>query len=94
MRKMSPRDSSENVDQHLGFDRMRRDLILVASGAMGFDLINYYRYYEELKDLSLLFGVQLQEVVQVFDQFIDVQVTPMIGLYLTAAGLLLLKRPG
>ncbi|MGD8793741.1 MAG: FHA domain-containing protein [Anaerolineae bacterium] len=63
---------------------------IVASGAMGFDLINYYRYYEELQDLSLLFGVQLQEVVQVFDQFIDVQVTPMIGLYLTAAGLLLL----
>jgi hypothetical protein len=67
---------------------------VVASGAMGFDLVNYYRYYEEIKNLSLLFGVQLQEVVQVLDQFIDVQVTPMIGLYLTAAGLLLLLVGG
>jgi len=67
---------------------------VVASGAMGFDLINYYRYYEEIKNLSLLFGVQLQEVVQVFDQFIDVQVAAMTGLYLTVAGLLLLLVGG
>lgn len=67
---------------------------VVASGAMGFDMVNYYRYYDQIKNLSLLFGVQLQEVVQVFDQFIDVQVAPMIGLYLTAAGLLLLLVGG
>lgn len=67
---------------------------LIAAGAMGFDLVNYYRFYKQMRDLSLLFGVQLTDVVQVFDQFIDVQVTPMIGLLLTGAGLVLLLVGG
>ena len=67
---------------------------IVAAGAIGFDLINYYRYYDQLQDLTLLMGIQLADVVQVFDQFIDLQITPMIGLYLTGAGLVLLLIAG
>lgn len=67
---------------------------IVAIGAMGFDLANYYRYYQDLQDLSLLFGIQLSEVVQVFDHFIEMEATPMPGLFLTGAGLLLLLAGG
>jgi hypothetical protein len=67
---------------------------IVAAGAIGFDLLNYYRYYDQLQDLTLLLGIQLGEVVQVFDQFIDLQITPMVGLYLTGAGLILLLAAG
>jgi hypothetical protein len=67
---------------------------LVAVAAIGLDLVNYYRYYEQIQDLSLLFGMQLSEVIQVFDQFIDVQITPMVGLPLTGAGLILLLVGG
>jgi hypothetical protein len=67
---------------------------IVATGAIGFDLVNYYRYYEQFQDLTLLLGIQLADVVQVFDQFIDLQITPMIGLYLTGAGLVLLLIAG
>ena len=67
---------------------------IVATGAIGFDLVNYYRYYDQLQDLTLLLGIQLADVVQVFDQFIDLQIRPMIGLYLTGAGLVLLLIAG
>ncbi len=67
---------------------------LLATGAIAFDLINYYRFYDQMKDLSLLFGVRLEQVVQVFDKFLDVQITPMIGLLLTGAGLVLLLVGG
>jgi hypothetical protein len=67
---------------------------VVATGAIGFDLVNYYRYYDQLQDLTLLLGIQLADVVQVFDQFIDLQIAPMIGLYLTGAGLALLLIAG
>jgi hypothetical protein len=67
---------------------------LVATGAIAFDLINYYRFYDQMKDLSLLFGIRLEQVVQVFDRFLDVQITPMIGLVLTGAGLALLLLGG
>ena len=63
---------------------------MISMGAMGFDLVNYLHYYEELQDLSLLFGIELGEVVQVFGQFIEVQANPMSGLFLTIAGLVLL----
>ena len=58
------------------------------------DLVNYYRYYDQLQNLTLLMGIQLAEVVQVFDRFIDLQITPMIGLYLTGTGLVLLLIAG
>ncbi|MEJ2208362.1 MAG: FHA domain-containing protein [Anaerolineae bacterium] len=67
---------------------------IVSIGAMGFDLANYYRYYQEMQNLSLLFGIQLGEVVQVFDHFIEMEATPMAGLFLTGAGLLLLLGGG
>lgn len=67
---------------------------MVATAAIGFDLVNYYRYYDQLQDLTLLLGIQLADVVQVFDQFIDLQIRPMIGLYLTGAGLVLLLIAG
>jgi hypothetical protein len=63
---------------------------LMAGGAVAFDLVNYYRFYGQMQDLTLLFGVRLEQVVEVFDQFLDVSVTPMIGLNLTGLGLLLL----
>jgi hypothetical protein len=67
---------------------------IVAVGAIGLDLINYYRFYEDMQSLSLLFGVQLADVIQVFDQFVDLEITPMIGLPLTAVGLVLLLVAG
>jgi hypothetical protein len=67
---------------------------LIAAGAIGFDLINYYRYYEQLSDLTLLFGIQLSDVVQVLEHLIEIEITPMIGLPLTIAGLLLLLLGG
>lgn len=63
---------------------------LMAGGAIAFDLVNYYRFYDQMKDLTLLFGIQLVQVVEVFDQFLDVTVTPMLGLALTGLGLILL----
>jgi sRNA-binding regulator protein Hfq len=67
---------------------------VVAIGAIGLDLINYYRFYEDMQSLGLLFGVQLADVIQVFDQFVDLEITPMIGLPLTAVGLVLLLIAG
>ncbi len=67
---------------------------VMAGGAMAFDLVNYYRFYSQMKDLTLLLGIRLEEVVQVFDQFMDVTVTPMIGLFLTGIGLILLLLGG
>jgi hypothetical protein len=66
----------------------------VAIGAIGLDLVNYYRFYEDMQSLSLLFGVQLADVVQVFDQFIELEITPMVGLPLTGVGLVLLLVAG
>lgn len=63
---------------------------LLAGGAIAFDLVNYYRFYSRMRDLTLLFGIQLEEVVEVFDRFMDVSVTPMSGLILTGLGLVLL----
>lgn len=67
---------------------------VISIGAMGFDLANYYRYYEDLQNLSLLFGIELGEVIQVFDHFIEMQATPMAGLFLTGIGLVLLLIGG
>ncbi len=63
---------------------------LMAGGAIAFDMVNYYRFYSRMQELTLLFGIRLEQVVEVFDQFMDVSVTPMIGLVLTGLGLALL----
>jgi len=67
---------------------------LLAMGAMASDLMNVYRLYKQIESVSLLFGIQLGEVVQFLDQFIEMQVTPLIGLYLTLVGLVLLFAGG
>ncbi len=67
---------------------------LLAAAAMFFDLINYYRFYEQIQSLSLLFGVRLADVIEVFGQFIEIQITPMVGLWLTGIGLVLLLAVG
>jgi hypothetical protein len=63
---------------------------LMAGTAIAFDVLNYYRFYSQMQDLTLLFGIQIEQVVEVFDQFMDVSVTPMSGLFLTGIGLILL----
>ena len=67
---------------------------LIAMGAMASDLSNFYRLYKEAETWSLLFGIQLADVIQVFDQFIDMTITPLPGLPLTVAGLVLLLLGG
>jgi hypothetical protein len=67
---------------------------LLAAGAMGLDLINYYKFYDQIQSMSLLFGVNLADVVKVFGQFVEVKITPLIGLPLTAIGLVLLLGVG
>jgi hypothetical protein len=67
---------------------------LIAMGSMASDLSNFYRLYKEAEAWSLLFGIQLADVIQVFDQFIDMTVTPLPGLPLTVVGLVLLLLGG
>jgi len=67
---------------------------LIAAGAMASDLLNFYRLYKQVESVSLLFGIQLGEVVQFLDQFVQMQVTPLIGLQLTIIGLALLLVGG
>ncbi len=67
---------------------------LLAAGAMAADLKNLYDIYNQVQAASLLFGIKLSDVIEVFDKFIKVEVTPLPGLYLTAAGLGLLLIGG
>ena len=59
--------------------------VLIAS-----DLKNMYDLYEQIQSISLLFGIQLADVVEAFGKFIEVEVTFLPGLYLTGIGLGLL----
>ena len=54
------------------------------------DLKNLYDLYEQFQSISLLFGIQLADVVEAFGKFIDIEVTLLPGLYLTVIGLGLL----
>jgi pSer/pThr/pTyr-binding forkhead associated (FHA) protein len=54
------------------------------------DLKNLYDLYDQVQSISLLFGVQLVDVVEAFGKFIDVEVVILPGLYLTVIGLGLL----
>lgn len=67
---------------------------LVATGAMAFDMANFYRLFEQAGSLSLLFGIRLEQVIDVFDYFVDVQIALLPGLILTLVGLLLLLVAG
>jgi hypothetical protein len=66
----------------------------LAMGAMASDLMNFYRLYQEASSWSLLFGIQLADVIEVFGQFVDMQITPLPGLPLTVLGLVLLLVGG
>jgi branched-subunit amino acid ABC-type transport system permease component len=61
---------------------------------MASDLGNIYKLYKEAEAWSLMFGIQLADVIQVFDQFIDMTVTPLPGLPLTVVGLVVLLLGG
>ena len=67
---------------------------LLAMGAMASDLMNFYRLYQEAESWSLLFGIQLADVIEVFGHFVDMQITPLPGLPLTVFGLVLLLVGG
>jgi len=58
------------------------------------DLKNLYDLYEQIQSISLLFGVELVDVVEAFGKFIDVEVVILPGLYLTVIGLGLLVVGG
>jgi len=67
---------------------------LIASGAMASDLYNFYSLYKQVESWSLLFGIELGQVVQFLDRFIKMEVTPLVGLQLTVVGLALLLVGG
>lgn len=58
------------------------------------DLKNLYDLYEQIQSISLLFGVELVDVIEAFGKFIDVEVAILPGLYLTVIGLGLLVVGG
>jgi hypothetical protein len=62
----------------------------VISAVIVSDLKNLYDLYEQVQSMSLLFGVQLVDVVEAFGKFIEVEVAFLPGLYLTVIGLGLL----
>jgi hypothetical protein len=66
----------------------------VATAAVGFDAVNYLQHIERLRDLTVLFGIQLVDVVEFITQYIEFDIRLMIGVYLTGAGLLLLFLAG
>jgi hypothetical protein len=67
---------------------------LIVAGSMASDLVNFYKFYKQAESWSLLFGIELGDVIQIFDRFINMQVTPLPGLPLTVAGLVLLLIGG
>ena len=67
---------------------------LLALGAMAAELKNLLDIYNQVQSASLLFGIKLSQVVEFFDNFVNLEVTPLPGLYLTGAGLLVLVLGG
>jgi len=51
------------------------------------DLKNLYDLYDQVQSISLLFGIQLEDVIEAFGKFMDMEVTFLPGLYLTVIGL-------
>ncbi len=64
------------------------------SATIAADLKNLHDLYQQVQSISLLFGVELADVVDAFGSFIDVEVTLLPGLYLTMIGLGLLVVGG
>jgi hypothetical protein len=60
---------------------------LIAIGAMASDLLQFQKLAEDLSRLSLMFGIQLSQIVEFLGQVVETTVTPMVGLYLTAIGM-------
>ena len=58
------------------------------------DLKDLHDLYEQIQSISLLFGIELADVVEAFGKFIDVEVRFLPGLYLTVIGLGLLVVGG
>jgi pSer/pThr/pTyr-binding forkhead associated (FHA) protein len=67
---------------------------LIASGAMASDLVNFYKLYKQVESWSLLFGIQLGEAIEFFNRFIEMKVSPLVGLQITVIGLVLLLVGG
>jgi hypothetical protein len=67
---------------------------VIAVGAMASDLVNLYGLYKQVESWSVMFGIELGEVVQFLDQFIKIEVEPLIGLQITVVGLALLLVGG
>jgi hypothetical protein len=67
---------------------------ILVTAAVIFDLANFYRLYSQARALSLLFGIKVEQIFDVFDYFIDIEPTLMSGLWLTLAGLGLLLVGG
>ena len=57
------------------------------SAVIASDVKSLYDVYEQVQSMSLLFGIDLADVVEAFGSFIEVEVTLLPGLYLTMAGL-------
>jgi hypothetical protein len=60
---------------------------LAAGAVMVLDLKGLYDLYDQVQSITLLFGIRLEDVVQAFGKFIDVEIVLLPGLYLTLAGL-------
>ncbi len=60
---------------------------LMAAGVVVAELKNLYDLYDQVQSMTLLFGIKLADVVKAFGNFIELEVTLLPGLYLTAAGL-------
>jgi pSer/pThr/pTyr-binding forkhead associated (FHA) protein len=67
---------------------------MIAVGAMASDLVNVWGLYKQVESWSVMFGIELGQVVEFFDQFIKMEVEPLIGLQLTVVGLVLLLVGG
>jgi hypothetical protein len=66
----------------------------VAAGLVGMGAASYLQHIDKMRDLTVLFGIQLVEVVQFITQYIEFEISLMSGVYLTGAGLLLLMLAG
>ena len=66
----------------------------VATAAVGLDVVNYLQHLEKLRDMTVLFGIQLVDVVEFINEYIEFDIRLMNGVYLTGAGLVLLLLAG
>lgn len=60
---------------------------LGAAGVMVADLLSLRDMVDQAQSITLLFGVELADVVEAFGQFIEVEITLLPGTYFTLVGL-------